>query len=149
MGKFTLAFLGFLISFVVATNVWSKDFGIAYQGAEIEEAVVVVSTVNGKPSARLQMTLTNTAIDKITIVGVRSSLHKGSKIFAQISPEKVTRIETVSVLSEEKLSMKEAGIFIQLDNLENPVPLSDKTEFRLILVNGEMPFKAHITTPTH
>lgn len=149
MGKFTLAFLGFLISFVIATNVWSKDFGIAYQGAEIEDAVVVVSTVNGKPTARLQMTLTNTAVDKITIVGVRSTLHEGSKIFAQISPEKVTRIDTVSILSEEKLSMKEAGIYIQLDNMENPIPLSEQREFKLILVNGEMPFKAHITTPTH
>ncbi|MEP3245260.1 MAG: hypothetical protein ABJN40_13950 [Sneathiella sp.] len=149
MGKFTLAFFGFIVSFAIATNVWSADFGAVYQDAKIENAVISHMKDETGSKAVLRFTLTNTAFDKLTITGVSSDRHGISHIMAEISPNKFVELDSLSILSEEHLNMADAKIYIELENLDLPGGTDRSIRLNLVLLNGEMPFRARLIDPTH
>ena len=149
MGRFTLAFLGLLLSFVIATNVWAADFGTVYQDAKIQNAVIAPLPDTGSGKMVLRFNLTNTAVDKLTITGVSGDLHDASHIMAELGPDKFVELDSLSILSEEQLDMTSAGIHIELDNLRLPSGPDRTITLNLVLLNGEMPFKARLIDATH
>jgi len=142
MGKSLRLLICLLTAISFATPVVATDFVAVYQDAEIEKATV--SAEVNKGARTLQLTLTNTAVGSLTIIGVKGASHKNSKIVAQLGPAKYVELESLPILSEETLDMEDAGIFIQLHDMEAPLKSGTVIELDLILLNGEMPFRAHV-----
>jgi len=142
MGKSLRFLISLLAIITLATPVVAMDFSAVYQDAEIERAVVSAEVTKGVRT--LQLTLTNTTVGNLTILGVKGPNHKKSKIIAQLGPAKYVALETLPILSEETLDMKDAGIFIQLQGMEAPLKKGSIIELDLILLNGKMPFRAHV-----
>ncbi|WP_169545151.1 hypothetical protein [Sneathiella aquimaris] len=149
MGKITLVAFGLFFSFVFALNAKAMDYGIIYQDAAISNAVI--SPVKGDPDGKaiLRFNLKNTAVDQLIIMGVTGSLHDGSKIMARMAPQKFVELDSLSLLSEEALNMKEAHIYIELENMKLPTGKSNLVDLSLILTTGEMPFKARLVNITN
>ncbi|MEH6405524.1 MAG: hypothetical protein V7750_19290 [Sneathiella sp.] len=142
MGKSLRLLISFLTVITLATPAFAKDFIAVYQDAEIAKAVV--SAGANKNVGTLQLKLTNTAVGSLTIIGVKGASHKNSKIVAQLGPAKYVELESLPILSEETLDMEDAGIFIQLHDMEASLKNGSVIELDLILLNGEMPFRAHV-----
>lgn len=143
MGKSLKILVSFLALLAFATPGLAKDFTAVYQDAEIENATV--SSVTKKGVRTLQLKLTNTAVGNLTILGVKGASHKTSKIIAQLSAEKYVELDSLAILSEETLDMEGAGIFIQLHDIKAPIKSGSMIDLKLVLLNGEMPFQAHVT----
>ena len=142
MGKFLTLFFGLFVSTFMSLPAKAMDYGTVFQEAEILEAIM--SPANKDGISTLKLRFTNLALNNLTIVGVKSAHHSGSEIVAELDTEKFVTLDSLSVPAEETLDMEEAGISVHLLNMKTPYTHDGMIKLKLILTQGELPFKAHI-----
>ncbi len=142
MGKTLYILVSLLISAVFTAPAWSMDYGAVYQSAEIVEATLSPPGEDGTSTLRFKVT--NLTVRNLVILGVKSSGTSKSRIMVELEPEKFIALDSLSIESEEILDMNDAGIFVELGKLHVTPKLGDMVPLKLILMQGELPFTAHV-----
>jgi copper(I)-binding protein len=114
-----------------------------YQSVEIKDAVLTPSK-KGEMST-LRFYIRNEGIDPVSILGVKGPGHRYSKILAKVTDKNYVKLGSLPLAQEESLDLTSSHVLIQLTETTQSYKLNDTVPLTLVLINGELPFVAHVS----